>query len=364
MNVVIRTDASIEIGTGHVMRCLTLAKQLKRHGAEVTFVCRNLEGNSISYLKGQGIRMTTLPLMGNQIEWQMDAEETITIIKEMDNEVDLIIVDHYGLDSRWESELRHYTKRIMVIDDLADRPHDCDLLLDQNYYLDMNERYKRLVPNHCIQMLGPNYVLLREEFLQIANKPRERTGEVNNILVFFGGTDPTGETIKTLKAIRELNIPQIEINVVVGASNPKRREIELMCKGMLHTNFYCQVSNMAELMWQADLAIGAGGSTTWERCLLGLPTMVVIIADNQREVTHAVAKQGSVIYLGEHTDVDKQQIQKYLLNSLDDMEKWIDTSKLCLKLLDSQVVQMYPVLTILMEGKDEYIKTSRTQRGE
>lgn len=313
MNLVIRTDASIEIGTGHVMRCLTLAKQLKSHGAEVTFVCRELEGNSISYLQGQGIRVTSLPLKENQIEWQLDAEETITIIKEMDDEVDLIIVDHYELDSRWESELRHYTKRIMAIDDLADRPHDCDLLLDQNYYLEMNERYNGLVPNHCIQMLGPNYVLLREEFLQIANKTRERTGEVNNILVFFGGTDPTGETIKTLKAIRELNIPQIEINVVVGASNPKRHEVERMCKGMVHTNFYCQVSNMAELMWQADLAIGAGGSSILERCCLNLPSIVTIIAPNQEKVTNDIAKQGILINLGIHNEITVDYLKQVII---------------------------------------------------
>lgn len=356
MNIVIRTDASIEIGTGHVMRCLTLAKQLKRHGGKVTFISRSLEGNSISYLLDQGMLVNILPSIGEnesdmhwmKKNWEKDAKETGAIIKEMDNGVDLIIVDHYGLGSGWESTLRGFTKYIMAIDDLADRLHDCDLLLDQNYYLNAEERYAVLVPGHCVQMLGPNYVLLREEFLQAVNEPRVRTGEINNILVFFGGTDPTGETIKTLEAFQELTIPEIEINVVVGESNPKRYEIEQMCKGMSNVKFYCQVSNMADLMWKADLAIGAGGSTTWERCLLGLPTIVVIIADNQREVTQAVAKHGSVIYLGEHFDVDKKQIQQCILNSLEDIAECIDISKLCLKLVDSRVVQTYPVLTTLM----------------
>jgi len=176
----------------------------------------------------------------SNVNWKQDALETITIIKALNIEVDLVIVDHYGLDSHWESELRHYTRHLMVIDDLADRPHDCDLLLDQNYYLDMKERYKRLVPDHCVQMLGPDYVLLRDEFLQAANEPRERTGEIRNILVFFGGTDPTEETIKALEAIKELDISEIEINVVVGASNPKCHEIKLMCEGMLNTSFHCQ----------------------------------------------------------------------------------------------------------------------------
>lgn len=349
MNIVIRTDASIEIGTGHVMRCLTLAKQLKRHGAEVTFVCRDFEGNSISYLQGQGIDTAILSIAENDVLWKTDAEKTISIIKEMNSAVDLIIVDHYGLDSCWESELRSYTRDIMVIDDLADRAHDCDLLLDQNYYLDMNERYSGLIPNHCGLMLGPDYILLRDEFLLAANEPRERTGEINNILVFFGGTDPTGETIRALEAIKELNITEIEINVVVGASNPKCREIELMCEGMLNTKFYCQVSNMAELMLKADLAIGAGGTTTWERCFLGLPTIVIITVDNQREVTNAVAKQGAIHCLGESFSVSKREIGQaifYMLSNLDELD---NINLCCQSLLDKEQIELYPVMKKILK---------------
>ena len=349
MNVVIRTDASIAIGTGHVMRCLTLAKQLKRHGVEVTFVCLNLEGNSISYLQGQGIRTAALPVMENKIEWQLDAEETITIIKEMEIEVDLIIVDHYGLDSRWESELRYHTKRIMVIDDLADRPHNCDLLLDQNFYLDRNERYKGLVPNHCIQMLGPDYVLLRDEFLQLANRPRQRTGEVHNILVFFGGTDPTDETTKTLDAIKELHIVQIEINVVVGAANPKHKEIELMCEEMVNTNFYCQVSNMAELMWKADFTIGAGGASTWERCFLELPSLTIITASNQIEVTNAIEDAGGTVCLGMSSEVNKKKVQSSLSNLIKNPQKLLDMSSKCHQIINPRRIETSPIIDKLMK---------------
>lgn len=349
MNIVIRTDASITIGTGHVMRCLTLAKQLKRHGVQVTFVCRNLEGNSISYLQSQGLCVATLPSDETNLHWKLDAEDTIAAIKEMDNEVDLIIVDHYGLDRRWETELRNYAKRIMAIDDLADRLHNCDLLLDQNYYLDMKERYKGLVPNHCVQMLGPNYVLLRDEFLQITNKPRERTGEINNILVFFGGTDPTGETIKTLKAIRELDILQIEINVVVGASNPRCHEIELMCEGMVNTNFYCQVSNMAELMWKADLAIGAGGSTTWERCLVGLPSLTVVLAGNQLELTRTMANQGATIYLGESSELTKKSFHEAIEEIIQNPNYLQTMTEKCGKIIDIRTVKEMPVIKSILE---------------
>jgi len=347
MNIVIRTDASIKIGTGHVMRCLTLANQLKRHGVEVTFVCRNLEGHSISYLREQGMEVSIL--QSYEVQWKLDAEETIAIIKEMDNEADLVIVDHYGLDGRWEKELRHYTRQIMVIDDLADRSHDCDLLLDQNYYLNMKERYIGLVPDHCVQMLGPDYVLLRDEFLQVANEPRERTGQINNILVFFGGTDPTEETIKALEAIKELNITEIEINVVVGASNPKCHEIELMCEEMENTNFHCQVSNMAELMWKADLAIGAGGSTAWERCLVGLPSLTVVLAENQFELTRTVANQGATIYLGESSELAKESYRKAIIKSIQNPNYLKKMAARCKEIVDLQKVEKAPVTKGIME---------------
>lgn len=337
MNIIIRTDASILIGTGHVMRSMTLAKQFERHGARVTFVCRKSEGNSISYLQSQGMKVITLPSIEQKsydVQWELDAEGTIEIISKMNSEIDLIIVDHYGLDNRWEGMLRRFTRFIMVIDDLADRLHDCDLLLDQNYYVNMNERYSNLIPNHCIQMLGPDYVLLRDEFLKAANEPRNRTGKVSNILVFFGGTDPTNETIKTLKAISELNTLGIEINVIVGETNPKRYEIEQLCKEMSNTNFYCQVNNMAEMMRKADLAIGAGGATTWERCFLELPSLTIITASNQIEVTNTVEKMGGTICLGISKEVKKEGIQGSLSSLIKSPQKLIEMSIKCREIVN------------------------------
>ena len=349
MNVVIRTDASIEIGTGHVMRCLTLAKQLKRHGAEVTFVCRDFEGNSISYIREQGISVCSLPSIDvsasdinwTKENWKLDAEKTVSVIKELDVEVDLLIVDHYGLDSRWESSVRNATKNIMVIDDLANRMHDCDLLLDQNYYLNMEGRYQGLLPVHCVQMLGPNYILLRDEFVQVASKPRVRTGKIKNILVFFGGTDPTGETIKTLKAIKELDIPEIRFNIVVGATNPRQQEIEQLCNEMSNANYYYHISNMAELMWEADLAIGAGGATTWERCIMGLPALVVVVADNQKVAAKALARQGILICLGDYIQVNSNDIKQKVLYLLKNPNILEEISTSCKKIMDPTRINLY-----------------------
>ena len=352
MNIVIRTDASIEIGTGHVMRCLTLAKQLKRYGAEVTFFCRSLDGNIMSYLDEQGISAIVLPsINGNEADitwtkenWLLDAEQTMAFIKDFDHKVDLLIVDHYGLDHRWEHKLRPFTEHIMVIDDLADRRHECDLLLDQNYYLNMEKRYQGLIPNNCVQMLGPDHVLLRDEFLQVASKQRERTGKIRSILVFFGGSDPTGETLKTIKALKDLQRLDIAIHVVVGESNPKRDEIEKICAKMPNVYFYCQVSNMAELMGKADLAIGAGGATTWERCFLGLPTMTIVIADNQLEATMLLHEEGVIVYIGESEQVTSEMIKRNLLDLIKNQAKVKCLSENSRMIVNSQKVKENIVL--------------------
>jgi UDP-2,4-diacetamido-2,4,6-trideoxy-beta-L-altropyranose hydrolase len=356
MNVVIRTDASLEIGTGHVMRCITLAKQLKREGANITFVCRNFPGNSISFIQSQGFHVYSLSFSKNQNHgqwirdnWQKDAEETKQIIQNLKKKTDLLIVDHYGLDSKWENDFRKTVTRIMVIDDLADRSHDCDLLLDQNYYLDMQNRYIGLIPDTSIQLLGPDYVLLRDEFLSINLKEIKRDGKINNILVFFGGTDPTGETLKALQAIQELNRIDIEFNVVVGASNLKKVEIKKKCEQMSNVTFFCQVSNMAELMMKADLAIGAGGTTSWERCYLGLPSILIIVADNQKEVTQAIAQKGAALLLGESSLVSDMVISKVLNALIGNLTKLYEMMRRSWKIVNPNIVKEQLVTKKIME---------------
>jgi len=309
MKIYIRTDSSTEIGTGHVMRCLTLADILRGKGAEVKFICRDLPGNISDFIEKKGYFVYRLPYQGRKIgqkncyahwlgaDWSIDAEQTKDIIRQ-NNLIDWLIIDHYAIDINWERKLRPYVKKIMVIDDLANRPHDCDLLLDQNFYEDLEKRYDKLVPGHCVKLLGPKYALLRPEFIAARKKVKVRDGRVKRILVFFGGSDPTNETAKALEAIRMLNRPDIITDVVVGSANPRKEQIRLMCQSIQNTNFYCQVDNMALLMARADLAIGAGGGTTWERCCLGLPTIAISVADNQKEVLNVLHKYGVLWNLG------------------------------------------------------------------
>ncbi|MED4877004.1 UDP-2,4-diacetamido-2,4,6-trideoxy-beta-L-altropyranose hydrolase [Anoxybacillus geothermalis] len=360
MNVVFRVDSSVTIGTGHVMRCLTLAKQLKQKNVNISFICRDLEGNLINFIKDHGFAVYVLPKIRiNETDnndtfkwykenWKQDVRETLNIIKAQIRSIDFFIIDHYGIDEKWESKLKPFTKKLMVIDDLANRKHVCDFLLDQNLYLNYQERYKNLVPPECKQLLGPNYVLLREEFIEASHQSRIRNGEIHNILVFFGGTDPTNETVKALDALALLD-NNIKVNVVVGSSNKRKDEIQEYCDRYSNFFFHCQVSNMAELMNEADLAIGAGGTTTWERCYLGLPSITIIVADNQIELTDAVSQFGATINLGFSHEVTSEQIFEAVKDLIVHPKKVQLLSERASKLVNHKIVNTYPVVKAIME---------------
>lgn len=297
VNVLIRADASVAIGTGHVMRCLSLAEALNTLGTKPTFACRNLPGNLNGYIEHQGYCVYPIPLDENR-SWEEDAMHMQRAIADSGENPDWIIADHYGLDARWESALRPLTRHIMVIDDLADSPHDCDLLLDQNIYAGQEAAYAKLIPPHATQLLGPHYALLRREFAQMRATAKPRDGSLKRILVFFGGSDPSNETEKALAALSAPDLAGIALDVAVGTSNPHRDRIRNLCAARPNITFHCQISNMAELMARADLSIGAGGSATWERLALGLPALVTAVADNQVENMQMIDKLGVAIGLG------------------------------------------------------------------
>lgn len=312
MKAVFRVDSSVQMGIGHLMRCLTLADSLCGKGAEVAFVCRRLVGSASELVEQRGHAVYRLPVPESGappaasglshagflgVGPERDAAETLAVLQGI-QPIDWLIIDHYAIDARWEREMRRCAGRIMVIDDLADRTHDCDILLDQNLSHDMEARYEGLVPETCQLFLGPRHALLRLEFYEARRHLRERDGTVRRILVFFGGSDPTNETVKALEAIRLLRRSDLDVDVVVGAANPHKLDIEQECAGMPHATYHCQVENMAELMAKADLSIGAGGSATWERCFLGLPSITVVIAENQRESTSMVAAVGATLDIG------------------------------------------------------------------
>lgn len=329
--IVFRADASSLIGSGHVMRCLTLAQRLrKEQNAKVIFIMRKLSGNLIDVVRKQSFAVLVLPPADQDYEledyglWltvpmEVDAQQTIEILQHYLQEhgcdvVDSLIVDSYALDEQWELMLRPYCREIMVIDDLANRRHDCDILLDQNFYLNKDVRYVGLVPEHCKMLLGPEHALLREEFYEAKKHLRKRDGTIKNILVFYGGCDLTNETEKAIKALVQLYDEgyNFTADIITGVLNSRREKIKKLCSKYHFLHYYCQVSNIAEFMNKADLMLGAGGSTTWERLYMELPTLVTAVADNQVKCCEECEKAGLIDYAGPANYVDIEQIYKYI----------------------------------------------------
>ena len=321
MKIIFRTDSSLQIGSGHVMRCLTLADELRLRGADVTFVCREHPGNLISLIEGKGYPVVHLKLIAVEYvakpddvqhagwlggAWEQDAADTIDSIGDLPPQ--WLIVDHYSIDRRWEHALRPHAGKIMVIDDIADRPHDCELLLDQNLYQKMETRYANLIPLDCKKLLGPRYALLKPEFLVARNKLRQRDGQIQRVLVSFGGVDPTNETEKAILALASITSQTLEVDVVVGGGNLHKERIQKLCAAHDGFHYHCQVNNMADLMATADLSIGTGGTTVWERCALGLPSLVSIVANNHEEQVSFCAEQGILFCLGNQASVTTQHI--------------------------------------------------------
>lgn len=301
------------MGVGHVSRCLTLAQALRSRGVESWFICRQHSGHLLAHLGNAGMSVAGLPapasiaMRGREdyAHWlgatqSEDAAQSIAALERAEPE--WLVADHYGLDAEWEHALRPHARRLAVIDDLANRAHECNLLLDQNQS-DRGERYLDLVPADCKLLLGPRYALLREEYAQYRPIARSRDGRVGRVFVFFGGSDPCNLTGVALEALSAPRLRHMNIDVVVGANNPHREQLQRQAADRPGTTIHGPRPHLADLMAHADLAIGAAGTTTWERMCVGLPSLVVSIAENQRPAAAALAQEGLIQYVGAADDV-------------------------------------------------------------
>ena len=347
MRIILRTDASLKIGSGHAMRCLTLAEELKKSGAEITFISRAHEGNLNDLIYHKGMKVVELSVPDSRYEpvgdggnddyaeWLgvtqvQDARESINALGK--TIFDWLIVDHYGLDEIWETVLRTHVKNIMVIDDLANRSHNCNLLLDQNWFDDKDSRYNGLVPSCCTQLLGPEYALLRPQFAEEKKKLKPRNGDVKRIVVFFGGSDPHNLTVMTLWALSQPELVHLEVDAVISENNPYRDELKELALTRPLTQLHIQVDNMARIMAKADLAIGGGGATTWERICLNLESCVVIIAKNQNEVNGHLARKGYIHLLGYAHEINPKFLKEnivYRILQINKKRGRVDYSTLC-----------------------------------
>lgn len=324
MRVVFRVDASLEMGSGHVMRCLTLANALKEKGSVCEFLCREHPGNLIGFIRNQGFPVLSLGApcddasaysSNRYLQWlgatqEKDASACKSVLR--DQQYDWLIVDHYEIDYRWQSLLASHYSRLAVIDDLATRSHCCDVLLDQTYGRPDSD-YKALVPGECEILTGSEYALLRPDFSRLREMSLERRKKsgLKRILISLGGVDSNNVTERVLDGLCESPLPRdSEIVVVMGTTAPWLDAVRKRAARMpWSTSVLENVSDMASQMCSADLAIGAAGSTSWERCCLGLPTLMLILADNQRYAASLLSSAGAAHLLSSEEQLGDQLSQ-------------------------------------------------------
>jgi len=373
-SIIIRVDSSLSIGSGHVMRCRTLAKQLQKVGAEIYFLCRPKHADLISFLK---LDFTVLMLPEHSIfspaisdetslkgrdlyaSWlgcseEQDASDCSDLLRQSGLlDIDWIIVDHYSLGAEWESAMINIfdpprVPKIMVIDDLADRVHHADCLLDQSYFGSHTQyRYCDLVNSKCRQFLGPHFALLSSEYPCLHPLIPDRVA-LSRILVFFGGSDFKNLTARVLKAFLELGLSNVFLDVVIGSQSPFKDAVAKLVSKLPTATLHHSLPSLAGLICRADLAIGSSGSTSWERACLGLPSLVVTCADNQVPIAESMNDEGLIQYLGSAETVTvhtlKEAIKKSVLafgnGSLPDSGRWLTdgwgTSRLSTFLLGPQ----------------------------
>lgn len=270
-------------------------------GATVAFACRPWPGNVNQEVVQNGHELLELTGLGErpglgqadaQIDWlgtrpEQDASETETLATRWGG-VDILVVDHYGIDSRWEKPVRSAFERIVVIDDLADRVHECDVLTDPTPLSFAAERYSRCVDSGTRLLLGARFALLRPDFARRHADQVHRDGRIRRILVAFGGVDIEGYSLRAIGAVRQALGPEIVIDVVVGSGCPHLGELEKLAEHDRNLRMRTDCKDVGALIASADLGVGAGGTMAWERACLGLPAIVAPIAANQLQVTRAL----------------------------------------------------------------------------
>lgn len=339
-SIMIRVDGSSHIGIGHVMRCLTLARCFSESGFSIDFYSINYSVNIRNKIIDSGFNVFDLPDL--RIEHLSDLEpiNNIQQLTDVDNckalmtgNYTLIIIDNYRFGHIWEKEMSKLCNKLIVIDDLANRDHFCDFLIDQNIGRKKSE-YIDLVEKKTKLMLGLDYVILRKEFKEYILKSkikRRNTRNIDNILICFGGGNATDLIIKTTDSVIESGYLG-NINIVISSDFPNIDDIVNKYKDNKKIVVDVDVISMSLAIYNADLSIGAFGSMSWERCCLGLPSISIQIADNQKYIAESLDKMGvsikSVI-----SDIPKHI--KRLTDDENTLEEWHDISRKSFDICDA-----------------------------
>jgi UDP-2,4-diacetamido-2,4,6-trideoxy-beta-L-altropyranose hydrolase len=345
LRAMFRVDASLAVASGHVMRCLTLARALAAGGAECRFVCRAGVGNMIDKIRALGFEVAVLSALpqadtansSGAFQSGTDADDAQDTLDALSGwRPNWIIVDHYGLGQPWETQMRAHGGRLLVIDDYTHRAHDCDVLLNQNLGVLANHYAAGLLPDTCTVLAGTDYAILRPEFAATrpaALQKMQRRETVKTILVSLGGVDVDNATGQVLWALAAAHLPQgWRVNVVMGGQAPHLSSVQAQATAM---PFPCQIvvdtTEIARLMVEADLAIGAAGSTSWERCALALPSIILVLAENQLSLAKALVQSGAAMWYNAR---DLMGLADAVKRLVDDTNLRFDMARRAAKLVD------------------------------
>ena len=317
IKVLFRVNSSYNLGSGHLSRCIALAEELDSR-SEIYFLCEDLPGNNNDWVLQKGLNLISFK--------NMQPKDDIEIINEISNQgdpFDWLIIDDYKKDISWELLIKKNFKKILVIDDLADRKHYCDYLLDQNYFQNSKSRYIKLVPEHCTLLTSTKFCLLKKTFNKNERKELKLFRKRKKIFVCFGASDPNGHSIETIKAINNSKLEYSQVDVF---TTKKNQNLTLLKKECLLTNnckLHIDSDQISKYLSESDLAIGAGGTMCWERAYYGIPSIVFGISNNQKKVLKELIRDGFAIGESWHPNPDKNTIEKYInivLNNHDLLE--------------------------------------------
>jgi len=316
----IRADSTAHIGTGHVMRCLALAQAWQDQGGEVTF---------ISHCESDTLRQRLIDERMNPINISKphpdpsDLDQTLKELSAISHQPSAncwLVIDGYHFDSVYQKTIKDAGYKILWIDDYGHADHYyADLVLNQNISAD-ETLYENREP-YTTLLLGTRYTLLRREFKKWQDWQREIPETAKKVLVTMGGGDPDNVTLKVIKILKQINILELEVKIVVGPSNPNPHTLEQEIKGYPNLQIIRNADNMPDLLAWADIAVSAGGSTCWELLFMGLPTVAIIIAENQEKNINELAKRSLLLNLGQHQEISAQQIKEILDQYLQDHQK-------------------------------------------
>ncbi len=336
--IAFRVDSGREIGTGHLIRCRTIGEALRKRGISPVFITRPSSESSESILREEGFEVAILPEPQTQADHNLglmhgsflscsqneDATETLQKLASLPGLIG-VVVDHYGIYRPWD-EIVSKKYKIFKIDDLADRDHSCAGLIDQNFYADMDSRYRNLVPQNCITLTSPRFAILRPQFRDIDFKSREKRPLVR-ILVSFGGTDHKGHGLKVTSDL----LTSTPFQVSVMGRYPANFDLqwqslkEAYGQRLIGPSFHVDPLNE---MLSADLYIGAGGTITWERFAAGLPGLVYSIAQNQIRMAEDLERYGYQQYAGPVDNYDWRDLETLLGRLTNHETRWALSKKI------------------------------------